>query len=288
VRLAISGQLLAQVHNLPQILKVIRSLGVDAIEIWPENIPGGDTHAERGRYERKDVLGTREILTAHEMSVACVSLGFDVLGRCAENDPGYGTDAIKGAVDAAAVLGAPLVNCYLAGLTTERFVEEVRPAAEYAGSREVTIVLENEAHDDSALASSVRSIVEAVGSSHFGTVYDPCNYYQANEEPYPAAYETVKNFVRYVHLKGGCHYDPERRSNAHRGGALRGREDRYIGYTSIPEGAINSDGVLLRLTQDGYTGFVTLEPHVPPQKALEYYQVEVPYVLSRLRQEAPA
>ena len=95
----------------------------------------------------------------------------------------------------------------------------------------MTIVLENEAHDDSGPAASVRAIVEAIGSPHFGTQYDPCNYYHANEEPYPAAYEIVKPYVRYVHLKGGCHYDPETRPRDKKGGTMRGSDDRYIGYT---------------------------------------------------------
>ena len=46
------------------------------------------------------------------------------------------------------------------------------------------------------------------------------------------------------------------------GGTMRGSTDRFIGYTSIPDGVVNADGVLRRLAQDGYTGYVTLEPHV--------------------------
>lgn len=283
MRLAISGQLLAETHPLAKILEILRALDVDAIEIWPGNVPGGETAEERGRYERKDIAGARQILASYEVSAACVTLGFGVLRRCAEVGSQYGTEALKGAVDAAAELGAPIVNCYLAGNSPQTFVEAVRPAAEYAGSVGVTIVLENEAHDDSGPAASVRSIVEAVGSPHFGTQYDPCNYYQANEEPYPGAYEVVKDFVRYVHLKGGCRYHPERRPRDRRGGTLRGSEDSYIGYTSIPEGAVNADGVLRRLARDGYAGFVTLEPHVPAEQALDYYRIDVPYVQERLR-----
>ena len=102
----------------------------------------------------------------------------------------------------------------------------------------------------------MRAIVEAIGSPHFGTQYDPCNYH-ANEEPYPAAYEVVKPYVRYVHLKGGCLYDPELRPRDKQGGTMRGSTDRFIGYTSIPDGVVNADGVLRRLAQDGYTGYVT-------------------------------
>lgn len=217
------------------------------------------------------------------MDVACVTLGFGILRTCEEAGAAYGTDALKGAVDAAAALGAPIVNCYLAGISPELFVAAAQPAAEYAGTCGVTIVLENEAHDDSGPAAKVREIVEAIGSPHFGTQYDPCNYYHANEEPYPAAYETVKDYVRYVHLKGGCHYDPAARPNDHKGGTMRGSTDRFIGYTSIPDGVVNADGVLRRLARDGYTGYVTLEPHVNPVDALDYYRIDVPYVHERLR-----
>jgi sugar phosphate isomerase/epimerase len=68
-----------------------------------------------------------------------------------------------------------------------------------------------------------------------------------------------------------------------KGGTLRGSDDRYIGYTSIPDGVVNADGVLRRLAQDGYDGFVTLEPHVNAEEALDYYRIDVPYVQQRIR-----
>ncbi|MBA2595712.1 MAG: sugar phosphate isomerase/epimerase [Chloroflexota bacterium] len=283
MRLAVSGQLLAQTHALSEIVDILQDLDVDAIELWPHNIPGGTGPEETQRYERKEIAATRQLLDERGMAVACLTLGFSILGKCTEAGAGYGTAALKGAVDAAAALGAPIVNCYLAGLAPELFVAAARPAADYAGSAGVTIVLENEAHDASGPAAGVRAIIEAVGSPHFGTQYDPCNYYHANEEPYPGAYEIVKDAIRYVHLKGGCHYDPVARPHDKKGGTLRGSEDRYIGYTSIPDGVVNADGVLRRLAQDGYTGYVTLEPHVAAEQALAYYRIDVPYVQERLR-----
>lgn len=288
MRLGVSGQLLARTHTLSDIVDILQGLDVHAIELWPHNIPGGDTPEEEGRYERKAIAETRRLLADRGMEVACVTLGFGILGGCREHGAAYGTDALNGAVDAAAALGAPIVNCYLAGIAPELFVAAARPAAERAGEAGVTIVLENEAHDDSGPAESVRAIVAAVGSPHFGTQYDPCNYYHANEEPYPAAYETVKEHVRYVHLKGGCHYDPAARPRDHKGGLMRGSADRYIGYTAIPDGVVNADGVLRRLAQDGYGGYVTLEPHVPAEQALDYYRIDVPYVQERMRALLPA
>lgn len=283
MRLGVSGQLLSKTTALPGIVDVLQSLGVDAIELWPRNVPGGSTPEEEQRYETKEVAATSRMLRERGMDVACVTLGFSVLNGCKERGANYGTDALKGAVDAAAAFGAPIVNCYLAGLTPEHFVAAAQPAAEYAGTVGVTIVLENEAHDDSGPAASVRAICEAVGSDHFGTQYDPCNYYHANEEPYPAAYEVIKPYIRYVHLKGGCLYDPEARPRDKKGGLMRDSGDTYIGYTSVPDGVVNADGALRRLAQDGYRGFVTLEPHVNVEEALDYYRIDVPYVQERLR-----
>ena len=116
-----------------------------------------------------------------------------------------------------------MVNCYLEAFSPDFFVELVKPAVAYAASKHVTLVLENEAHDSSGTAEGVKNILEQVHSPYFGTTYDPCNYYQANEEPYPGAYEILKEHIRYVHLKGGCRYDPQNRPGDHQGGTLRGR-----------------------------------------------------------------
>jgi sugar phosphate isomerase/epimerase len=287
VRLAISGQLLGGTRPLERIVALFRALEVDAIEVWPANVPLPEGATERpeqaGRYEHKDVARARRVLAERGVTAACVTLGSRVLGRCTGAGAAFGAAALKGAVDAAALLGASVVNCYLAGLPVPTFVAAVRPAAEYAGGHGVTIVLENEAHDASGTAEGVRSIVEAVGSPHFGALFDACNYYQAGEEAFPAAYEVLRRHVRYAHVKGGCRYRPDLLPHAHRGGTLRGVPAAYIGYVPIADGAVNIDGLIQRLARDGYRGFVTLEPHVPPAEAEAYYRAEVPYARARLR-----
>ena len=286
MRLAISGQLLGGTQPLERILDLFRSLDVDAMELWPANVrPRGDaaeTPDQAGRYEHRDIERARRALDAAGVRAACVTLGFRVLARCAQDGPAWGTASLKGAVDAAAALGARVVNCYLAGLPAATFVAAAQPAAEHAGRHGVAIVLENEAHDDSGPVEGVRAIVGAVGSPHFGTLFDPCNYYQAGEEPYPYGYEVLKRHIRYAHLKGGCRYRPDLVPHAHRGGTLRGSATEHIGYVPIADGAVNIDGVIQRLARDGYDGFVTLEPHVPPTEAAAYYRAEVPYVKARL------
>lgn len=283
MRLAISGQLLGGTRSLPEILNVLGSVGVDAIEIWPHNLKGGETPEERQRYEHKDVDSARRLLEDNGMTIACLTHGFSAMRECLTGGPAVGAQGLKGTVAAAVALGARVINCYLGGINADLFIAAMRPAAEYAAAHGVRFALENEAHDDSGTAQGVRSIVEAVGSPYFGTTFDACNYYQANEEPYPYAYEVLKDLLFYAHAKGGSHYRPELRPRDHRGGTLRGSEDRHIGYCPIPDGAVNVDGIIDRLARDGYQGFVTLEPHAPPEQAENIYRIEVPYMRERLR-----
>lgn len=286
MKLAISGQLLSHTQDLASILETFRFLGVSAIDLWPENIPGGETKEKRGRYEDKNIASIRDLLQTAQVSVACVTQGNagGMIKQGILKEPEYGTNAVIGAIDAASLLGSSLVNCYLEGFAPDFFIEMMKPAVAYAAKKKITVVLENEAHDDSGMAEGVRAIVEKVNSPYFGTTYDPCNYYQANEEPYPGAYEILKEHIRYVHLKGGCRYNPQVRPQDYRGGTLRGSKDAYIGYTFISEGVANTDGILRRLAQDGYTGFVTLEPHVAVADALAYYKADVLYMQTHLRE----
>ncbi len=278
MKLAINGQQLSGKYALPELLEVLAGFGVNAIEIWPANLIGGATPEEWDRYESKDVAGAAVLLRERGFQIACVTLGFFAAQVCfARGGAAAFTEAVCGAVDAASILGAEIVNVYSVGIPPPLFTSAIRPAAAYAAARGVIITLENEAHDDSGLPENIKQMMEEVASPGFGTQYDPCNYYHAGVEPYPAAYETVRKHIRYVHLKGGCRYDPAQHQ-VHQGSLMRESTHDFIGYLPLPEAAFPVEAIIRRMHQDGYTGWVTLEPHVPVEALLGYYKVEVPYI----------
>jgi len=284
MRLAVNGQQLAETHTLPDLLKHVRKLNIDAVELWPHNLPGGTTAEEKERWETKDVTAAAQALRKHDMQVACVTLGFDAFPMILENGTvADATTALKGTIDAAAALDAKLVNCYLAGTPRSIFLDVARPAAEYARDRDVTIVLENEAHDDSAMAEGMLHILEAVAAPNFKTLYDPCNYYQAGEEPYPAAWEAIGGHVGYVHFKGGGIYRED--AALHRGGTLRGFTDTFIGYGPLSESDFDVEAIVRRLKTDGYDGFATFEPHVPAEHVETLLAADVAYLRELLETE---
>jgi sugar phosphate isomerase/epimerase len=286
MRIAINAQQLAATHTLAQILDVLARFGVDAIELWPANIPilGGHatTPESAERYETRDVATAAALLRDRGITVACVTLGFWAAPRCIARAGVVAlSDALIGAVDAAHTLGAQLVNAYSTGIPLTLWGTAVAPAAAYAAARGVVITLENEAHDESGLPHQVAALCNTVASVACGTQYDPCNYYHAGVEPYPAAYATVRDHIRYVHLKGGCHFDP-RSTMMHRGSLMRDRTDAHIGYVPLPEAAFPVEAIVRRLQRDGYTGFITLEPHVSGETLLAYYAQEIPYLRALL------
>ena len=282
IQLAINGQQLAATHSLSELLDIADTFAIRAVELWPANIPGGATEEERERYETKAVTEATELLHRRGIAVACVTLGFWALPMClSRGGISACTEALVGAIDAAVTLRSSLVNCYMTRMNTEAFIAALKPAASYAAERGVVITLENEAHDEAALARKVCAIVDAVDSPGFATQYDPCNYYHAYQEAYPDAYEVLHPHIKYVHLKGGCLYKDDR-PGVYRGSLMRDSETERIGYLPLPEAAFPVTAILNRLVRDGYNGYVTLEPHVPAEFVTEFYAKEIPFVRSFL------
>lgn len=278
MKLAINGQQLSATHSLSQILDVLESHGVKAIELWPWNIPGGGTPEEDERFEKRDVAGAAKLVRQRGFEVVCVTLGFWAAPLCfAAGGGARYTEALKGAVDAAAALGAKLVNTYNVGIPLSIWGDAVKPAAEYAASKGVVITLENEAHDESALPENVAAVCARVDSPGLKTQYDPCNYYHGNVEPFPHAYETIKKHIGYVHLKGGCLYNAAI-AGVHKGSTMRESTRDFIGYVPLPDAAFNVEAIVRALKRDGYNGWVSLEPHVTEADVLKFYQIEIPYL----------
>ena len=289
MKLAVNGQQLARTYSLPEALEILTSFGVDAIELWPANVGAKlgtalSTPEQAERWEGRDLEATAALLNSRGFSVACVTLGFWAAPVCfASGGASAFTEALCGAVDAAVALGSKLVNCYSTGIPLKLFAHAMRPAAAYAAERGVVITLENEAHDESGPPASVRKIADEIASPGFGTQYDPCNYYHSYVEPYPAAYEAIQPHIRYVHLKGGCRYDAQQ-TGVHKGSLMRDSDRDHIGYVPLPEAAFPIEAIVRRLKKDGYSGFVTLEPHVSPAALLGFYEIEIPYLKELLQQ----
>ena len=280
--MAISGQQLGGFgKSLEEILSVLKELSVSWIELWTFNIIG----FKGIKCDNEGLRQTKKLLDEYDIGVACVTNGGAFVKEMAENPDRY-IEFMKETIRVAKELGARFVNCYVYYFALghdadiKPFVKVMKPIVDYAEKMDVIIVLENEAHDASGTPEGMLRILKAINSDYFRTNFDATNYYQANVEPFPYAYEMLKDYIAYMHMKNGCKFIPGVHPDYAKGAPFAPPNDsQYIFYPPLPYGAVNIEGLIARLKEDGYNGFCTLEPHVNTlDKLMEYYKIEVEYL----------
>jgi sugar phosphate isomerase/epimerase len=272
-RLVISGTEYPH-RPLLEFLDVAVLLHINNLELW---IPHNFVFEEVGQVKKE--------LTRRGLSAAVIStwtqlnLPGDVKPRQA---------LIRQSLEAAKILGAGSVNTYFGAHPTRTPEESVRcyrdaimPLVEMADKEGIFITLENEfettGRDVTRRADGVLSILESVAHSALKVNFDPCNFYFAGEEPYPYAYELLKNHIGYIHLKDGMKYRAGFHPDPGEGFLWKDISGEYV-CCAMGRGAINYMPLLRRILESGYGGYLALEPHVRPQLLLTTFQQSIQYV----------
>lgn len=277
MKLGISGQALGEVMDFESIVDVAAKYDITHFELWPCNVKGSGFG-----YRDRNIEEICEIVKRRKITIDCVTMEAAFCEQAVKS-PEYYADLLMGAIDAAVALGARLVNhyCYFINLSEEPdfAIMEIfwRKPLEYAKKKGVTLVLENEAHDATRRPELTRAIMEHFNDPAFLTNLDSANYFHASQEGFPAAYEILKPYIGYVHLKNACLSHPDAgQLKENEGVSMSGVfEGQKIQYVPIPDGSVNIAGLLNRLIEDGqYTGTCMLEPHTKPWCVEEFYERE--------------
>ncbi|HLZ60931.1 MAG TPA: TIM barrel protein [Ktedonosporobacter sp.] len=119
-----------------------------------------------------------------------------------------------------------------------RRMREMTARARAAG---VILLHENEKDIYGDTIARCVDLHQSVNDTHLRDVLDPANYLQCAQVPYPDAYEAVRPWLEYVHVK----------------------DVRADGTLVVAgQGAAHWPELLQRLHADGYDGFLALEPHL--------------------------
>lgn len=110
-----------------------------------------------------------------------------------------------------------------------------------ASEENLVLVHENEKDIYGDIITRNVDIMEGVNDPHFRAVLDPANYLQCGQVPYPDAYNATRPWLEYVHVKDV-------------------RADGTLVVAGEGEGRWPQ--LLQRLREDGYDGFLALEPHL--------------------------
>lgn len=130
--------------------------------------------------------------------------------------------------------------------TDQKFADYLSTYDQLLEKEGLTLMLEN----DPAVNLNTGNALARFFSSHklrnIGILWDPGNdIYTCGDtvKPYPDEYEAVRPFVRHVHVKDAVHKNGE-----------------PVGV-ALGDGWMDFPGQFKALIADGYTGWVTLEPH---------------------------
>ena len=262
MQIAVSGTDLHSTDSISKLIVLAKAVKVQFIELWyPMNI------------EAEGLERSIDMISKANIKVACISTPSELYRSGGSRDD---QNLLIRAIDLAHQIGSPLVNTYFGSSSVQDderainvYIEYLKPCLDRARELGVTIVLENEFDTfgtDSAGSDITRrpivlhKLVNQVGSPNFKITFDPCNYYFAGVEPFPYAYEVLHSQIGNVHVKDGSIFNSKARSDMESWKLFRdfGRE---FNTQPLGQGAINWSGLLLKLKEDDYTGFLTLEPH---------------------------
>lgn len=126
-------------------------------------------------------------------------------------------------------------------LFRDEVMRRMKVMTNQAAFEDVILLHENEKgiYGDSAIRC--REILDTVSSPHLRAVFDPANYVQCHQATYPEAYNLLRPYIEYMHIKD----------------ALASGDvvpaGQGIGF--VPE-------ILKSLKASGYEGFLSIEPHL--------------------------
>ena len=135
-----------------------------------------------------------------------------------------------------------------------RVVDLIGEAVDVAAARGFDVLLENIPGSWADTGENCLRILEGVGRSRFGYVWDTGNLYEAEARHFRTSYELLRPHIRDVHLKDGSIVD-----------------GRMV-WQRFGTGETDIAGQVETLRRDGYTGSLTVEAKCEPHEDEDFIE----------------
>ena len=264
-------------YDLRGLCRFLKSVGVTNLELVDPNCPLKEgAKRTMGCWSLVDVAAAKAIMEEEGCKSPVLQFRFGMNAELS-GDVAMHISEFKACIDAAVELGAGTVLHYLSYSAfkdldmdlVHKYLDE--PLA-YAKTKGVKLVLENEFENPATESpEKMLRIMWDFDDPFFLTNFDAPNYEVHGDEGYPYAYNLLKDYIGYVHLKNVCHYVEGFYDDGYTFGEAERDEILYMTggpYKGAPaaflpsfEGQVNTFGLLRRLEEDGYDGYLTFEPH---------------------------
>lgn len=126
-------------------------------------------------------------------------------------------------------------------LYRDEVMKRMKMMAEIAEQEDVILLHENEKGIYGDVALRCKEIFDEVDSPNLKGVFDPANFVQCGDVTYPDGFQLLKEHIVYMHIK-----------------------DALWDGTVVPAGMGEGhfEEILTELAENGYEGFLSLEPHL--------------------------
>src|ERR1700745_2652657 len=233
--------------DLSQILSFARSHGFAAVEL--RGLMGNMDLPSQAPFAGDQIEPTKRQFAENHIKIGCVSSS----ARMGEEDPAKRSKEIADAkrfVDLAAALGARYVRVFGDGTAVpkgtapgaelkSRVVEGLQQLGEYAGPKDVTVILES--HDNFTSSVTLKQVFERVNSAHVALLWDAHHTYATGGEEPEFTVKQLGPWIRHTHLKDSVPSGDERK------------------YVLTGRGTVPVKKQIEALQSIGYTGYLCFE-----------------------------
>lgn len=254
-------------YTLDGAIELFSKIGLDGIEIivqtdgYPCAIPFDAT--------KEEILKVGEKVCATGMEVAGLTPYFNLYNSLDEEERQKECRDLMRVIDMAKLLNTHRIRIYGGkfvdgekdedGKKLEALVKSMRELGDYAEKNDVKLCMENHFGTMTTSAKETMRIANAINHPAVGILYDQANIAFFPAEEYEEAIEIQKDKIFFVHCKdlvyrGGKPQKPRFNMVSH-----INEEDRTV-HSRIPgDGILNWPGILKRLKEIGYDGWISLE-----------------------------
>ncbi len=221
--------------------QVLNKLGIKYFE--PRGIDGKNISA----LTNEEVETLKEKMQKYGIKASSIGSPIGKIQITDDFAPHY--EALKRVIEIAKMLDCRYIRMFSfyheGGEWTAKEREEVfrrmKAMVELAKEENVVLLHENEKDIYGDIADRCLELLQEFGCENFAAVFDPANFVQCGEDT-KRAYELLKDHVVYMHIKDAFFAD--------------GR----VVPAGLGDG--NVEYVIRGLVEKGYTGFLSLEPHL--------------------------
>lgn len=223
-------------------LEVLAEHNIRYVELrgaWGQNVVDFD-EASLARIER--------LLTTYGVKVSAIGSPVGKISIEANFEPEL--DRLERVIEIARRLGTPYIRMFSffmpAGSDPANYRLEVLRRLgvflQLAEKHDMILLHENEKGIYGDTAERCADLLETLNSARLRLTFDPANFVQCGVRPFGEAYPRLRQYIEYVHIKDAFF------------------EDGRVVVAGAGEGEV--DGLLAALARSGYTGFLSLEPHL--------------------------